>query len=95
MGFIMLTIIFICMGFGYHAMLATPAGTKAFVFLYCMANFFQVTNPRLLLVPFLTLELWAKHYYLCYPGRGVPHAISIDRPRYLCGFWKARRHYRP
>jgi len=43
MGFTMLTIIFVVMGFGYHAMQATDSGRKAFVFLYCMANFFQVS----------------------------------------------------
>jgi PHS family inorganic phosphate transporter-like MFS transporter len=46
MGFILLTIIFCCMGFGYNAMLATSAGKKAFVFLYCMANFFQNFGPN-------------------------------------------------
>jgi PHS family inorganic phosphate transporter-like MFS transporter len=46
MGFILLTIIFCCMGFGYHAMLATSPGSKAFVFLYCMANFFQNFGPN-------------------------------------------------
>jgi len=35
MGFSILTVIFICMGFGYDAMQATPAGRKAFVFLVC------------------------------------------------------------
>jgi PHS family inorganic phosphate transporter-like MFS transporter len=33
MGFSILTVIFICMGFGYDAMQSTPAGKKAFVFL--------------------------------------------------------------
>jgi len=33
MGFSVLTVIFICMGFGYDAMQSTPAGKKAFVFL--------------------------------------------------------------
>jgi len=60
MGFSVLTAIFVCMGFGYHAMQATPAGQKAFVFLvsqvhqnfadanhqYCMANFFQNFGPN-------------------------------------------------
>jgi PHS family inorganic phosphate transporter-like MFS transporter len=46
MGFVLLTIIFCCMGFGYHAMLATASGKKAFVFLYCMANFFQNFGPN-------------------------------------------------
>nr|ODN89126.1 phosphate:H+ symporter [Cryptococcus depauperatus CBS 7841] len=46
MGFIILTIIFICMGFGYHKMLSTNSGKKAFTFLYCMANFFQNFGPN-------------------------------------------------
>lgn len=33
MGFTILTIIFVCMGFGYHKMQETSAGRKAFVFL--------------------------------------------------------------
>lgn len=35
MGFSILTVIFICIGFAYHTMQATPAGQKAFVFLVC------------------------------------------------------------
>lgn len=46
MGFVLLTIIFVCMGFGYDKMLSTDSGKKAFVFLYCMANFFQVSFYR-------------------------------------------------
>lgn len=46
MGFALLTIIFVCMGFGYNAMESTDAGKKAFVFLYCMANFFQNFGPN-------------------------------------------------
>jgi PHS family inorganic phosphate transporter-like MFS transporter len=46
MGFIMLTIIFIIMGFGYDALNATPSAKKAFVFLYCLANFFQNFGPN-------------------------------------------------
>lgn len=46
MGFIILTIIFICMGFGYDAMQSTDSGKRAFVFLYCMANFFQNFGPN-------------------------------------------------
>lgn len=41
MGFIMLTIIFVIMGFAYDKLTATTAATNAFVFLYCLANFFQ------------------------------------------------------
>jgi PHS family inorganic phosphate transporter-like MFS transporter len=44
MGFIMLTIIFIIMGFGYDAILAGNKGS--FVFLYCLANFFQNFGPN-------------------------------------------------
>lgn len=46
MGFIMLTILFIIMGFGYDALTATSAGKKAFVFLYCLANFFENFGPN-------------------------------------------------
>ncbi|EIW69559.1 phosphate:H+ symporter [Tremella mesenterica] len=46
MGFSVLTVIFVCMGFGYDAMQKTDSGKKAFVFLYCMANFFQNFGPN-------------------------------------------------
>ncbi|KAI0697964.1 phosphate transporter [Cytidiella melzeri] len=46
MGFVMLTILFCCMGFGYDKLIATPAASKAFVFLYCLANFFQNFGPN-------------------------------------------------
>ncbi len=34
------------MGFGYDKMQSTNSGKKAFVFLYCMANFFQNFGPN-------------------------------------------------
>ncbi|PPQ65272.1 hypothetical protein CVT26_000232 [Gymnopilus dilepis] len=46
MGFIVLTILFVILGFGYDKLTATPAATKAFVFLYCLANFFQNFGPN-------------------------------------------------
>ncbi|GBE87936.1 Inorganic phosphate transporter PHO84 [Sparassis crispa] len=46
MGFTMLTILFIIMGFGYEKMNSTGPGSKAFVFLYCLANFFQNFGPN-------------------------------------------------
>jgi PHS family inorganic phosphate transporter-like MFS transporter len=46
MGFIMLTILFVIMGFGYDKLTATHSSTKAFVFLYCLANFFQNFGPN-------------------------------------------------
>jgi PHS family inorganic phosphate transporter-like MFS transporter len=46
MGFIFLTILFIIMGFGYDKLTATPAATKGFVVLYCLANFFQNFGPN-------------------------------------------------
>lgn len=46
MGFGLLTVIFICMGFAYDKMMASSSGQKAFVFLYCMANFFQNFGPN-------------------------------------------------
>jgi len=46
MGFIVLTILFIILGFGYDKLTATIAAKKAFVFLYCLANFFQNFGPN-------------------------------------------------
>ncbi|KAI0046569.1 phosphate permease [Auriscalpium vulgare] len=46
MGFIMLTILFIIMGFGYEALNKTHDRSKWFVFLYCLANFFQNFGPN-------------------------------------------------
>ncbi|KZO91131.1 phosphate permease [Calocera viscosa TUFC12733] len=45
MGFTMLTIIFASMGFGYWAMQTSQPAKSAFVFLYCLANFFQNVSP--------------------------------------------------
>ncbi|KAH9945214.1 phosphate transporter [Epithele typhae] len=41
MGFTMLTILFIIMGFGYDKLIETQSSKNAFVFLYCLTNFFQ------------------------------------------------------
>ncbi|WWC66455.1 phosphate:H+ symporter [Kwoniella pini CBS 10737] len=46
MGFSVLTVLFVIMGFGYDKILSTGSGKKAFVFLYCMANFFQNFGPN-------------------------------------------------
>jgi PHS family inorganic phosphate transporter-like MFS transporter len=46
MGFILLTIIFIVMGFGYDKLTATAAAKNGFVVLYCFANFFQNFGPN-------------------------------------------------
>ncbi|KAL1746904.1 major facilitator superfamily domain-containing protein [Schizophyllum fasciatum] len=46
MGFILLTILFVIMGFGYDKLTETDAAKKAFVFLYCLANFFQNFGPN-------------------------------------------------
>ncbi|KAL1694243.1 major facilitator superfamily domain-containing protein [Schizophyllum commune] len=46
MGFTMLTILFIIMGFGYDKLTETSGAKKAFVFLYCLANFFQNFGPN-------------------------------------------------
>jgi PHS family inorganic phosphate transporter-like MFS transporter len=46
LGFTMLTILFVIMGFGYDKLTSTPGNTKAFVFLYCLANFFQNFGPN-------------------------------------------------
>jgi PHS family inorganic phosphate transporter-like MFS transporter len=46
MGFGLLTILFAIMGFGYQKLTATAQKTKVFVFLYCLANFFQNFGPN-------------------------------------------------
>jgi PHS family inorganic phosphate transporter-like MFS transporter len=46
MGFTMLTILFAILGFGYDALIRTPATNKVFVFLYCMTNLFQNFGPN-------------------------------------------------
>ncbi|KAL7279321.1 hypothetical protein ACG7TL_007162 [Trametes sanguinea] len=46
LGFVMLTILYIVMGFAYHDLTATSAGRKAFVFLYCLTNFFSNFGPN-------------------------------------------------
>ncbi|KAG6856224.1 hypothetical protein H0H87_006375 [Tephrocybe sp. NHM501043] len=46
MGFTMLTILFVVMGFAYDALIATPSAKKGFVVLYCFANFFQNFGPN-------------------------------------------------
>ncbi|TFY72287.1 hypothetical protein EVG20_g720 [Dentipellis fragilis] len=54
MGFAVLTVLFVCMGFGYDKLIATPNAQKAFVFLYCLADFFQNFGPNV-----TTLEIFA------------------------------------
>ncbi|CAK5267263.1 unnamed protein product [Mycena citricolor] len=46
MGFTMLTILFIIMGFGYDKLTATASSKGAFIFLYCLTNFFQNFGPN-------------------------------------------------
>ncbi|KAG8213224.1 major facilitator superfamily domain-containing protein [Butyriboletus roseoflavus] len=46
MGFSVLTVLFVIMGFAYNKLTATAAGTNAFVFLYCLTNFFQNFGPN-------------------------------------------------
>ncbi|KIY66544.1 phosphate permease [Cylindrobasidium torrendii FP15055 ss-10] len=46
MGFTMLTITFVIMGFGYDALNKTESAKRAFVFLYCLTNFFQNFGPN-------------------------------------------------
>ncbi|KAI0346286.1 phosphate transporter [Trametopsis cervina] len=46
MGFAVLTVLFCAMGFGYNRLNETAAARKAFVFLYCLANFFQNFGPN-------------------------------------------------
>ncbi|KAI0648947.1 phosphate transporter [Trametes meyenii] len=46
MGFTMLTILFVTMGFAYDKLTATQPARNAFVFLYCLTNFFQNFGPN-------------------------------------------------
>ncbi|EIW84107.1 phosphate transporter [Coniophora puteana RWD-64-598 SS2] len=46
MGFTVLTILFAIMGFAYHKLNGSQSGRDAFVFLYCLANFFQNFGPN-------------------------------------------------
>jgi len=46
MGFIILTLLFIIMGFGFDKLQETTSGKNAFVFLYCLTNFFQNFGPN-------------------------------------------------
>jgi len=46
MGFSCLTVLFVTMGFSYDKLVATSGGKNAFVFLYCLTNFFQNFGPN-------------------------------------------------
>ncbi|KAJ7227079.1 inorganic phosphate transporter [Mycena pura] len=46
MGFSILTVLFVTMGFAYDRLNATASGKNAFVFLYCLTNFFQNFGPN-------------------------------------------------
>ncbi|KAI0267662.1 phosphate transporter [Gloeopeniophorella convolvens] len=46
MGFTVLTALFVVMGFAYDALNKTKTDSNYFVFLYCLANFFQNFGPN-------------------------------------------------
>ncbi|CAA7265545.1 unnamed protein product [Cyclocybe aegerita] len=69
MGFIMLTILFVILGFGYDRLISPAAATKAFVFLYCLANFFQNFGPNV-----TTFIIPREIFPICY--RSTAHGIS-------------------
>lgn len=46
MGFTVLTVILIAMGFGYERLVQSIEGGRAFVFLYCLAKFFSNFGPN-------------------------------------------------
>ncbi|KAJ7127132.1 inorganic phosphate transporter [Mycena epipterygia] len=46
MGFSILTVLFIVMGFAYDKLTSSTGGKNAFVFLYCLTNFFQNFGPN-------------------------------------------------
>nr|GAT60843.1 phosphate transporter [Mycena chlorophos] len=46
LGFSVLTVLFIVMGFGYDRLTASVAGRRAFIFFYCLTDFFQNMGPN-------------------------------------------------
>jgi len=46
MGFCILTVLFVVLGFGYDKLTETASSRKAFFFLYCLADFFQNFGPN-------------------------------------------------
>jgi len=46
MGFSVLTVLFVIMGFGYEKLTSTHTNSKWFTFLYCLADFFQNFGPN-------------------------------------------------
>ncbi|KAI0749605.1 phosphate transporter [Daedaleopsis nitida] len=46
LGFTMLTILYLIMGFAYKQLTATSSARKAFVFLYCLTNYFSNFGPN-------------------------------------------------
>ncbi|GJE99793.1 phosphate permease [Phanerochaete sordida] len=46
MGFAVLAVLFVIMGFAYDKLNSTVGGTRFFVFLYCMCNFFSNFGPN-------------------------------------------------
>ncbi|KAG2147700.1 major facilitator superfamily domain-containing protein [Suillus clintonianus] len=46
MGFSILTVLFVIMGFAYDKLNSSAPGRSAFVFLYCLTNFFQNFGPN-------------------------------------------------
>jgi PHS family inorganic phosphate transporter-like MFS transporter len=56
-------------GFAYDKLVATPAATKVFVFLYCLTNFFQNFGPNT-----TTFTIPGGIFPTCY--RSTAHGIS-------------------
>ncbi|KAF8273359.1 phosphate permease [Lactarius quietus] len=46
MGFIVLSVLFLIMGFGFQQLTQSDGTTKLLMFLYCLANFFQNFGPN-------------------------------------------------
>ncbi|KJA16682.1 hypothetical protein HYPSUDRAFT_206867 [Hypholoma sublateritium FD-334 SS-4] len=88
MGFTSLTIIFCVLGFGYDKLTETTADTKAFVFLYCLANFMQNFGPNVT-VFIVPGEVFPTRY------RSTAHGISAACGKMgavvaQCGFSKLK-----
>ncbi|CCM03079.1 uncharacterized protein FIBRA_05199 [Fibroporia radiculosa] len=46
MGFSLLFVLLVAMGFAYKTLISTSKGTNVFVFLYCLTNFFENFGPN-------------------------------------------------
>lgn len=94
MGFILLTIIFIIIGFAYDHL-----GQHGLLALYVLAQFFfNFGKPMSGLTENKQsadlLFLRSQRNYFHRAWRMLPHPLPVNLARHLCCFWQGRRHYR-